>query len=96
MTEFEHTITDDIIVAMLNRSNPVSEPDQEPTSYDQPTQKSMPYHHPHHKNCGLVLTTRIDCGWIDGWSWNNLTKCLRTLYHCVSSILQSCNTSFTY
>jgi hypothetical protein len=38
-------------------------------------------------NCGPVSTTRIDFGWIDGWSWNHLTRCLRTSYRCVSSVV---------
>jgi hypothetical protein len=31
---------------------------------------------------------RIDCGWIDEWSWNNMNRCLRTSYRCVSLIVQ--------
>jgi hypothetical protein len=47
MAEFEYT--DDIVVNM-SCSTPVSEPNPEPTSSDQPTQKIVPYHHPHYKN----------------------------------------------
>jgi hypothetical protein len=36
------------------------------------------------QNCGLVLTTKIDCCWIDGWFWNHLIICLRTSYCCIS------------
>jgi hypothetical protein len=50
MPEFENTVTDDIVVDMLNYSILVSKSDPEPASSDQPSQKSMPYHHPHHKN----------------------------------------------
>jgi hypothetical protein len=36
------------------------------------------------QNHGPMSPTRIDCGWIDEWSWNNLNRCLRTSYRCVS------------
>jgi hypothetical protein len=39
------------------------------------------------QNCGPVTNNRIDCGWIDGWSWNHLSRCLRTSLHCVLSIV---------
>jgi hypothetical protein len=115
MPEFEHVVTDDIVVDMSGCSTHVSELDPEPTSSSSNTKKYVPYHHPHHKNrrngnhafrylqkrheninCGPVSTTRIDCGWIDGWSWNHLTICLRTSYRCVSSVVQSCNIPLTY
>jgi hypothetical protein len=38
------------LLSICRFSTPVSEPDPEPTSSDQPTQKYVPYHHPHHKN----------------------------------------------
>jgi hypothetical protein len=47
-------------------------------------------------NCGPMTTTRIDFGSIDKWSWNHLTRCLRTSYHFVSSVVLSCNVSLTY
>jgi hypothetical protein len=43
------------------------------------------------QNHGPVLTTRIDYGWIDEWSWDHLTKCLRNSFHCVSSNVQTYN-----
>jgi hypothetical protein len=50
MSEFEHVVTYDIVVDMLGCSTPIREPELEPTSFDHPTQKYVPYHHPHHKN----------------------------------------------
>jgi hypothetical protein len=87
MPTFDHVVKNDIVVDMSGCSTHVSEPNHDLTSSDQPLQKYVPYHHPHHKNrrngnhafislqkrcesqnCGLVSTTKIDCGWIDGWS----------------------------
>jgi hypothetical protein len=48
MVKFEHT--NDIVANMSGCSTPLSEPDLKTTSSDQPMQKIVPYHHPHHKN----------------------------------------------
>jgi hypothetical protein len=48
------------------------------------------------QNCGLVMTSRIDYGWMDGRFWNYLTKCLRTSYHCVSLVVHSFMFPLTY
>jgi hypothetical protein len=50
MPKFEHVVIVDIVVYILGYSSLVSEPEPKPTFYDQPTQKYMPYHHPHHKS----------------------------------------------
>jgi hypothetical protein len=46
---------------MSSCSTPVSEPDPDPTSSDQPTQKYVPYHHPHHKNQGMEIMLSYIC-----------------------------------
>jgi len=50
MIEFEHDVTNEIVLDMSGFSTPVSEPNPKPTSSDYPTQKYIPYHHHHHKN----------------------------------------------
>jgi hypothetical protein len=45
-----HVVTNDIVVDMSGCSTLASEPSLEPTFSDQPTQKFMHCHHPHHKN----------------------------------------------
>jgi hypothetical protein len=49
MSEFEHTVTNDIVVDMLDCYTLVRELNPHPSSFDHPTQKHKPYHHPHHK-----------------------------------------------
>jgi hypothetical protein len=48
MPEFENIVADDIVVDMSGFSTPVSEPKPEPTSFDKPTHKCVPYRHPRH------------------------------------------------
>jgi len=50
MPEFEHAFIDYIVVDMSGCYTLVSEPNPKLNSYDHPTQKFVPYHHPHHKN----------------------------------------------
>jgi hypothetical protein len=50
MPIIENVVTNDIVVDIPGCSTSSSEPNPESTSYDQTTQKYVPYHHPHHKN----------------------------------------------
>jgi hypothetical protein len=43
------------------------------------------------KNHGPILTTGIECGWIDEWSWVHLNQCLNSSYCCVSLTVQVYN-----
>jgi len=51
--EEKPTIDCDKLIDELDFSTPISEPDPNPTSSNQPTQKFFPYHHPHHKIEGM-------------------------------------------
>jgi hypothetical protein len=101
MLESETIVVDEIVVDILGCSTIESTLDPKPISLDQPTQPSVPYHHPHHRinenhafiylpkirerqNRGPVPTIRINCGWIDEWSWVPMNRCLKSSYHFVS------------
>jgi hypothetical protein len=100
---YENIIVDYVVVCILVCSPLDITLHPESISLDHPTQTYIPYHHLHHRRHGYdfrylqkrcerqnrrpILTTKIDYGWIDEWSWVHFTIFLMISYPFVSSAI---------